>query len=310
MESTVKDWVFSGLVEKIAVGIYPVGTVLPSCRRLAADLGVNKNTVNKVFKMLQEAGFVKPLPGKGMLVVARPTVSTGEADKEITPLIEQMFYRARILGVSPDYLERMFKAALAKWYDSTRLSMVLVECNSWDACSLASHIQKELPVSVTPMLLDDFSQDPETTADQYDLIVTTIYHLAEVKSLLPQSLSDRVVALQDKPSISSLLEITKIPRDATIGLVAGHERTISLIGSIIRQCGLEVSATALLSSPDDVRRLLSTVSTVVVSVRCYRDLLKYSPSIPVVTVVFEVDGQSMEFLKKKVGLLYDKRPVG
>lgn len=67
---------------------------------------------------------------------------------------------------------------------------------------------------------------------------------------------------------------------------------------------------ALLERPDDVRRLLYSVDTVVVSARCHGDLMKFALVIPVVLAGFEVDQQSMEFLRRQVAVVFDLKGVG
>lgn len=56
-----------------------------------------------------------------------------------------------------------------------------------------------------------------------------------------------------------------------------------------------------------VRKLLYSVDMVVVSARCHGDLLKFAPTILVVTAALEVDHQSMEFLRRQVAVAFDHK---
>ena len=309
MELSVAGQIFSGIMGKIATSVYPVGSLLPSCRNLSSELGVNKNTVNKAFSMLKESGLARSVPGRGMLVVKRPDANRRESVLEMSSAMDRLLYQSRVAGVSADEVSRVFGSALSKWYESVRVSMVLVECNSWDALSLAGHIQEELPVSVDPMLLDDFVQGAESVLRDHDLVVTTFYHLSEVNAALGDSNAGRVVALQDRPSVQSLLALSKIPIGTPVGVVAGHERTVRMLRDLVQSCGPRVTSLALLEDPDNVRKLLYSAGTVVVSARCRTDLLKFAPTIPVVNIEFEVDEQSMEFLRRKVSLVFDSKGI-
>src|SRR3712207_3474466 len=66
----------------ISAGRFRVGEYLPTTRRLAEELGVNFNTVNRAYRQLQRDGLIRSTPGKGAVVVR--TVRSGEATA--TPL--------------------------------------------------------------------------------------------------------------------------------------------------------------------------------------------------------------------------------
>jgi GntR family transcriptional regulator len=303
-KAPVATQVMSGIADKIATGAYPVGSMLPSCRKLAKDLGVNKNTVAKAFGMLRDLGLARSVPGEGMLVIKRPAVNRKDAQHMLLTSLDEILYQSRVLGIDAEQVREVFQEALAKWYESARLSMVLVECNRYDAVSLANHIRKELPLSVNAVLLPDFVDKADDFVSSADLIVTTFYHLAEVKAAMQADDSAMVVALQDRPNIRSLLALSEIPK-GRIGVVAGHERTVQTLERILREAGHEASERAVLDDPDNVRHLLYSCDTVVVSARCLSDLNKFSPTANVVTVVFEVDAQSMDYLRTTVSHMVD-----
>lgn len=117
-QAPIAEQVRSGLVEKIATGVYSVGSVLPSCRKLAAELGVNKNTVTRAFSMLKEAGLVKPLPGEGMLVIKRPSVDRKDAQHKIMSLLNEILYQSRVMGIGAEQVRAMFEDSLSQWYES------------------------------------------------------------------------------------------------------------------------------------------------------------------------------------------------
>jgi len=55
----------------IATGELAQGTFLPPVRQVAADLGVNLNTVAFAYRRLQKEGLVKVRHGAGALVISR-----------------------------------------------------------------------------------------------------------------------------------------------------------------------------------------------------------------------------------------------
>ena len=55
----------------IATGELAQGTFLPPVRQVAADLGVNLNTIAFAYRQLQKEGLVKVRHGAGALVISR-----------------------------------------------------------------------------------------------------------------------------------------------------------------------------------------------------------------------------------------------
>ncbi len=56
---------------KIDLGLYGEGEQLPSCRDLAFKMGINPNTVQRAYTVLEEDGFIFTQPKKGVYVAVR-----------------------------------------------------------------------------------------------------------------------------------------------------------------------------------------------------------------------------------------------
>lgn len=69
---TEKMSVYLQIVEdvkrKILLGFLKQGDKLPSCRDMALQLGVNPNTVQRAYTILEEEGFIFSLPKKGVYI--------------------------------------------------------------------------------------------------------------------------------------------------------------------------------------------------------------------------------------------------
>ena len=76
---------------------------LPSCRLLATELGVNPNTVAKAYSVLEEEGYIKVLPKKGVYVCYKAI-----SNKDV--LLEAKEYISSIKDkVSYEEVERIIK---------------------------------------------------------------------------------------------------------------------------------------------------------------------------------------------------------
>ncbi len=91
---------------KIAAGVLTDGDKLPSCRDYAAELGVNPNTVQRAYTLLEEGGVVftiakkgvfvssgKKMPERSQLAIARISElrSAGFSKQEILNTVELVF---------------------------------------------------------------------------------------------------------------------------------------------------------------------------------------------------------------------------
>ena len=77
---------FEGYVHS---GLYSLGEKLPSVRTVAAELGVNPNTVAKAYSVLEERGLVRALPKKGAFVIYGEDPASAEAH-DIRPLLIEL----------------------------------------------------------------------------------------------------------------------------------------------------------------------------------------------------------------------------
>lgn len=77
--------VADGIKELIARGKLSEGTSLPPVRQLAADLGVNLNTIATAYRELQKDGLIVIKHGSGCVVTSRTTTERSQ-DELLQPL--------------------------------------------------------------------------------------------------------------------------------------------------------------------------------------------------------------------------------
>ncbi|MFC9846030.1 winged helix-turn-helix domain-containing protein [Streptomyces sp. NPDC060223] len=61
--------VLETLRERMAAGVYPLGTLLPPQRFLAHELGVSRDTVQRVLRALRDEGWIETHQGSGSRVI-------------------------------------------------------------------------------------------------------------------------------------------------------------------------------------------------------------------------------------------------
>jgi GntR family transcriptional regulator len=77
--------VVDGIKELIACGELAEGTPLPPVRQLAADLGVNLNTIAAGYRELQKDGLITVRHGSGSVVASR-TAAERDQNELLRPL--------------------------------------------------------------------------------------------------------------------------------------------------------------------------------------------------------------------------------
>ena len=61
----IYEQVYNGILQLASLGVLQPGAQLPSVRSVAAEAGVNPNTVQKAYAMLERDGIIVSVPGRG-----------------------------------------------------------------------------------------------------------------------------------------------------------------------------------------------------------------------------------------------------
>lgn len=64
----IYEQLYQSITRMAALGAIDGGEALPSVRALAQELGVNPNTVQKAYQMLEHDGIICSIPGKGSFI--------------------------------------------------------------------------------------------------------------------------------------------------------------------------------------------------------------------------------------------------
>ena len=64
----IYEQLYSGIAALIAAGTLVPDERLPAVREVAKKLGVNPNTVQKAYALLEQNGFIRSIPAKGSYV--------------------------------------------------------------------------------------------------------------------------------------------------------------------------------------------------------------------------------------------------
>lgn len=96
--------IYVQILEKIKLrvvsGFYPVGSKLPSVRELAAEAGVNPNTMQKAFMELERSGLIVTMRTSGRIVTEDEEMIQSVKEDIARHEIERFFEKMSEIGFS------------------------------------------------------------------------------------------------------------------------------------------------------------------------------------------------------------------
>ena len=104
----IYEQIYNRILRMISDGELAEGEKLPSIRTLASELGINFNTVKRVFAMLEDEGFIYTVVGSGSFVKRAVGRNDEVADKRLSELSE-LIKLARASGVRLEEITSMAK---------------------------------------------------------------------------------------------------------------------------------------------------------------------------------------------------------
>jgi GntR family transcriptional regulator len=210
------------------------GDRLPSSRMLGENLSINRNTVARAYQELRDRGFVESRRRLGMVVVgSRQARDRASARDRARSILEEATRECVGLGLSADEI-----SSLAYHFGlragELEVKLVFVECNEERAGYFAKELSEQLDVAVKPLVLGSF--DPDDAFDA-DLVLTTFFHLSEVRKLARGTTAE-VVAIVVAPHMQTLVQLSKVPKGHRIGILYSTRDQAELIRSSLMQAGL------------------------------------------------------------------------
>ena len=180
------------------------------------------------------------------------------------------------------------------------MKLAFVECNDEDIQSMTAQLAATTGYSIQGILLSDYVARADDIAAQHNLIVTTFFHLAEVRNLLPAPARSRVIGVNAIPNHDALLNIARL-ETPVIGLVCALPSVVDTLTNLIRT--YHPSATvisALIQDHARVETLFEKADAIVVTRGYEQQLLNLKPKLPVIAVQFSIEQQSIDFLENKI----------
>ena len=262
------------LVYLIQSGELRSGAQLPTVRQLAGFLRVNRNTVSKVFSEMEKEGYLSCEPGRGTFVAEREKGSKMRLNRmdKLLAIVDQSIGRARDLGFTSEELYSIMYARVQTTpvaAKSPEMRALFLECNRPESEAFSAELETELPLQIDPMLVEDFKRILEQSREslnRYGLVITTLYHIQEVKSLLTGT-GIEAIGLMVNTSLEALMRLTALPEGTKVGVACVDRGGTNNVRLSIEGAGL--SHLKLFpgygSEKESLRKMLKEASAVVCS---------------------------------------------
>lgn len=191
------------------LGLFKVGSRLPSARELGRDLGAHQRSVMAAYRALEQDGVVEVRARSGAYVAAH-ALSTGWYLPQFQEWMVSTLTEGLRRGVPGPELAGHIRRCL----ETVRLRALCTECNDDQLRYLCSELQRDYGLETTSIELDALDiSDARPMLEAADVLVTTSFHADQVR---------RIARRMGKPWIAIVLRkdfVSEITRQLALGLV-------------------------------------------------------------------------------------------
>jgi DNA-binding transcriptional regulator YhcF (GntR family) len=298
----------------INIGALKPGMQLPTVRQLAGFLRINRNTVARALADLYQDGYLESHQGRGTFVTDRPPAHEGRAARSLERLVQDTLERARRLGFTHEELTATIaaQAPAVRTARRAKARALLVECNHPELARYREQLEEELPLVVDRVLVDELAARVQDSSflRSYRVVITTFFHIHEVKQTLPLD-GPPAVALLSESNIASLLRLTELAEGTPVGLVCSNPRGAQNLLSSVQSAGLSHVVPVLASADDpwSIDRMLEKTRIVVCSEQAAGRIRERFPhDVEVILADRRLDSGGLDMLRDLLAQLEGQRP--
>jgi GntR family transcriptional regulator len=262
-EIPASDQLFNQIRFAIASRQYPPGFKLPSTRALAMQTGLHRNTISKVYRQLEEDGFVESQAGSGIYVRAQGHEGGSRLQSPVFKqhpnaykLVQQAIDELLSQGCSLNQAREIFLAEIDWRLRCSARVLVAVPSQDIGAGDLMVYeLTDSLKIPLQLVVMEELAAvlDQTTSAT----VITSRYFIADVEEIAaPRSV--RVIPLDIYDYTKELNLLKNLPKENCVGIVSlssGIVRAAEVILHGLRGDELLV----MTSQPKDVYRLQAIV---------------------------------------------------
>lgn len=289
--------------QQIETNAWQPGFKLPTERELAAILGVSRNTVSMAYRELEAEGELVSSQGKGTFVSEQAAEHLNEGRRQqLQQIVNNAFDQALALGFDfQDVLDAASEQAEERKALLNKIRIAFIECNREQVDYFARQLELGSGVAITPLVLSEIRPNGEALRQVVagvDLVVTTFFHLDEVRAMIQDE--KQVLAIALDPQLETIVKIARVPRGKRLGLVCLSTNFAEKVVNSIRSAGIDylpVESTISLEKAV-VARVIEQSDVVLVSPGRRREVEELCPiGTEIIEFVYRPDLGSISMLK-------------
>lgn len=294
------------VAELIESRLWREGLKLPTERRLAQVLGVSRNTVSLAYNDLVDRGLIESHQGRGTFVRRdNVTVENEQGEEQLSLLVESLLDQVGNMGYDLSAIDRAFERSIeARRSILARVRIAFVECNREQLDYFSNSLRLGAGIHVMPVLLSQLLAGREEVMEcvgSADLVVTTFFHLTEVRNTLGPEVEVLGIALD--PEMETMVRIAQLPSDSSVALICLSENFAHRVMKSMWQSGLDYYDVRIETSPDTeaVRNVVEQVDALIVSPGRRREVARIAESDgAVIEFIYKPDAGSINALQSKL----------
>lgn len=274
------DQIKGQLLSAIYCGKIKEGDRIPSIRELAEDLGVNYKTARKVYQRLAQEKYIDIVQGSGAFLSKRSGEDTYERMRRRATfkLLAEVAEKTRNLGLSTVKFAHLLEDYVTRT-NLRKLRLAVVD-HEEEAFIFSRELKMRLEVEAEPVSLSRIqAQESTQVLQQSDYLLTTSWHMEEVRSLA-ESYQKKVVEI--KPSHEIYREILSTARHKNVAIVVQDERTLHTSWEIFMNIFYPSTQKKFWIAPinreDLIDRIVEEADLIFVSPACWDEMRKRTPA--------------------------------
>ncbi|MGI6129608.1 MAG: GntR family transcriptional regulator [bacterium] len=283
---------------------WPVGHRLPTERELAEQLQISRNTVSTTYKELEAEGVICRRQGSGTFVCAASASHDAHNYKErVLKLVDLAVSEALQLGFSIEDFNAIVTLRVRQRKEMlNRLQVAFIECNREQLDYFTRELELGSGVSIHPVLLQDLQNvghEGPRQLRKMDVVVTTFYHMDEVKAKLGSS-AVKIVGVALEPSSHSIVRIARIGSANRVPIVCLSSSFGNSIIKALEKANLSFDHMPIVTTRDrsELAEAIKGANSIIVSPGRRKEVEEIvDPDTDVVEFIFHPDTGSITFLK-------------
>jgi GntR family transcriptional regulator len=304
---SIQNQLVEQLKYHIESGAWEPGDQLPTVREMAQALRINYNTVRTAYQELERQGYLVTEQGRGTFVSKGKRRLPEDHQETLLDLIDEALIKAKAIGITPgEFASAAYTRARIFPLENPNVRLLFSECNLADMDHYARNIQQGTSVEPDTVLVEDLRKMERSFFKQYDLIATTLFHVAEIQELAGSR--HTVLGLMVEPDyLEVLAEIARLPNGARVGLICAEQKGAEAMERVLIGVGAISPKFTLagVDQPDKVKQLFQESDLIYVSRLAWRQYRGVWPKDkPFRPYVDDLDDGALRLLRRQIARVH------